>query len=59
MWGGTEDGWRVEYRIRCECYTEAEASPITAVVGNVEECFERERALKSLYPDVECMAIIF
>jgi hypothetical protein len=49
----------VEYRIRCECYTEAEASPITAVVGSVEECLEREGALKSLYPDVECVAIIF
>ena len=48
----------MEYRLRCECYTEAEASPITAMVGSVEECFERERALKSLYPDVECVAII-
>jgi hypothetical protein len=49
----------VEYRFRCECYTVDEASPITAVVGSVEECLERERALKSLYPDVECVAIIF
>jgi hypothetical protein len=49
----------VEYRVRCECYTEAEASPVTAVVGSVEECMERERVLKSLYPDVECVATIF
>jgi len=49
----------VEYRLRCECYTEAEASPVTAMVGSVEECEERERALKSLHPDVECVAIIF
>jgi hypothetical protein len=48
----------MEYRLRCECYTEAEASPIIAMVGSVEECLEREGALKSLYPDVECVAII-
>ncbi len=48
----------MEYRLRCECYTEAEASPVTAMVAGVEECLERERALKSLYPDVECVAII-